>query len=208
MPPQVSQEEFAWREWFLGEGRFKEHGPKNRAVRGQTGAPEKIPQAWWERLEEFLTRRDDSREPAEKPAVVRRVVARLPSRRAEDDSQLSPHFRLEEFHCKDGTRVPKASIPALRALCRDVLEPLRERFGSCEVMSGYRHRAYNVRIGGARYSQHIYDDHPKSVAADLVFGRGRPSDWADAAEPLCARGGLGRYPGFIHVDNRGHKARW
>jgi hypothetical protein len=46
------------------------------------------------------------------------------------------------------------------------------------------------------------------VAADLVFARGAPPEWADAAESLCARGGLGRYPGFVHVDNRGAKARW
>lgn len=208
MPPQVSQQEFAWREWFLGEGRFKEHGPKNSAVRDQTGAPARIPREWWERLEEFLVRRDDSKEVTEKPPPVQRIAARLPKPREKDDSQLSPNFRLEEFKCHDGTPVPKASVPALRALCRDVLEPLRERFGSCHVSSGYRTRAHNMKIGGKKFSQHIYDDHPKSVAADLVFGRGRPSEWADAAESVCERGGLGRYSSFIHVDNRGSKARW
>jgi hypothetical protein len=209
MPPQVSQEEFAWREWVLGESRFKEHGPRNPAARAQTGAPERIPAEWWTRLEEFLARRDDSKEPSLKPPLLRRaaVAVRLPQARA-DGSQLSAHFRLTEFACKDGTRVPKSAVPALTQLCEQVLEPLRERFGSCTVMSGYRHTAYNKRIGGAKFSQHIYDLHPGSVAADLTFARGRPSDWAEAADPLCANGGLGRYSGFVHVDNRPGKARW
>lgn len=209
MPPQVSQEEFAWREWVLGESRFKEHGPRNPAARAETGAPERIPDEWWARLEEFLARRDDSKEPSVKPSLVRRLVvaARIPQARA-DGSQLSPHFALAEFACKDGTKVPSAAVPALTQLCNDVLEPLRERFGPCTVMSGYRHTAYNSRIGGAKFSQHIYDLHPGSVAADLTFGRGRASDWAQAAEPLCEAGGLGRYPGFVHVDNRPGKARW
>lgn len=209
MAPQVTQEEFAWREWVLGESRFKEHGPRNRAARAETGAPQRIPDEWWARLEEFLARRDDSKEPGVTPSLVRRLVvaARIPQPRA-DGARLSPHFTLAEFACKDGTKVPSASVPALTRLCNEVLEPLRERFGACTVMSGYRPAAYNRRIGGAKFSQHIYDLHPDSVAADLTFAAGRPSDWAQAAEPLCERGGLGRYPGFVHVDNRPGKARW
>jgi uncharacterized protein YcbK (DUF882 family) len=209
MPPQVSQEEFAWREWVLGESRFKEHGPRNPAARAQTGAPDRIPTEWWARLEEFLARRDESKEPIETPSVVRRVLVatHIPQPRA-DGNQLSPHFALAEFSCKDGTKVPKAAVPALTHLCEKVLEPLRDRFGACTVMSGYRHTAYNKKIGGAKFSQHIYDLHPGSVAADLTFASGRPSEWAQAAEPLCESGGLGRYPGFVHVDNRDGKARW
>jgi hypothetical protein len=210
VPPQVTQEEFAWREWVLGEGRFKEHGPRNRLARDQTGAPARIPADWWERLEAFLARRYDSKEKPEKPSVARRVVtaAPLPTRRAKDDSRLSPHFRLAEFDCKDRTKVPRSAVPALRSLCEEVLEPLRERFGPCRITSGYRPAAYNRRIGGARFSQHVYELHPNSVAADLNFARGLPPEWAAAADSLLARGGVGRYPGFIHVDNRGTKARW
>lgn len=125
--------------------------------------------------------------------------------------QLSPHFHLREFHCKNGARVPMAARPALRRLCRDVLEPLRREFGPCTVMSGYRTRAYNASIGGARFSQHIYDDGPESVATDLVFSRGTPEQWARAADRIMrGGGGLGTYPrsGFIHVDNRKGRARW
>jgi len=206
----VTQEEFAWREWFLGEGRFAEHGRRNMAVRDETGAPARVPPEWWARLEAFLARRHDGKEKADAPGVVPRILvaAHVPVAKVDDPSRLSPHFHLREFACKDGTQVPKRSVPALQRLCADVLEPLRERFGTCTVMSGYRHQAYNRRIGGAKFSQHIYDLHPDSVAADLTFARGKPSEWADAAEPLLQRGGLGRYGSFIHVDNRGTRSRW
>ena len=210
MPPSVSEAEFAWREWVLGEGRFAGKGGRDPESRAATNAPERIPADWWERLEAFLARRNDSKEPTETPPLLRRVLVatRIPQPRAEDSSALSTHFRLEEFACKDGTKVPRSSVAALRRLCADVLEPLRDQFGPCDVMSGYRHTAYNARIGGAKFSQHIYDLHPGSVAADLTFRRGRPADWAEAAEPLCESGGLGRYSGFVHVDNRPGRARW
>lgn len=206
----VTTEEFAWREWFLGEGRFKEHGRRNMSVRDETGAPRQIPSEWWARLEAFLARRHDGKEKTEAPPIVRRalVAVHVPVAKTSDPMQLSPHFNLREFSCKNGTQVPKGSVPALQRLCSEVLEPLRDRFGTCNVMSGYRPVDYNRKIGGAKFSQHIYDLHPNSVAADLTFARGRPSEWADAAEPLLQRGGLGRYGSFIHVDNRGTRSRW
>jgi len=132
--------------------------------------------------------------------------------------KLSPNFTIEEFDCHDGTKVPSSAIPALEELCMFVLEPLRKKYGPCKVMSGYRTRAYNVSIGGARYSQHIYDDAPASVAADLIFARGNPTAWARSARwrfktvarwRQRGRGGCGRYirSGFIHVDS-GPRRNW
>lgn len=137
---------------------------------------------------------------------------------ATNDRKLSPHFSLSEFHCHDGTRVPEAAIPALRELCVHMLEPLRGKYGPCKVVSGYRHRAYNARIGGARFSQHIYDDQPGSVAADVIFQRGSVAQWARSARwrfntkriwRRRRRGGSGRYlrSGFIHVDS-GPRRDW
>lgn len=123
--------------------------------------------------------------------------------------QLSTHFHLREFHCKNGARVPMRARPALRRLCRGPLEQLRRKFGPCTVHSGYRTRGYNAAIGGARLSQHIYDDGPESVAADVSFARGTPRQWAEEADRLGV-GGVGVYPtsGFIHVDNRKGRSRW
>jgi len=135
-----------------------------------------------------------------------------------EDIRLSPHFKLSEFNCRDGTPVPRAAVPALKELCVHMLEPLRAKYGPVKVVSGYRHAAYNRAIGGAQFSQHIYDDHPGSVAADLVFRRGSVASWARSARWRFntlkvwrgrRRGGSGRYlrSGFIHVDS-GPRRDW
>lgn len=122
----------------------------------------------------------------------------------------SPNFKYEEFDCNDGTPVPKAAYPAIRALCRDVLEPLRARYGTVHINSGYRHEAYNRAIGGAVNSIHIYDFHPDAVAADHTSEGALPSTVANFEEPLAD--GLGRYNTFVHADNRCRigwpKSRW
>ena len=88
------------------------------------------------------------------------------------------------------------------------------RFGTCIILSGYRHELYNRRIGGARHSQHIYEQSFESVAADVKFRKGTPAQWAAYARGLRGKmggkGGVGRYDrlGFVHVDNRGWKADW
>lgn len=136
-------------------------------------------------------------------------------------AKMSKYFRLGEFYCKDGTPPPSASIPAIRKLCVDILDPLREKYGPCTVLSGYRHATYNARIGGARYSQHIYDVTPSSVAADIRFAKGSPKKWKSSANWLMLRkwgmrwgfrrmGGIGIYihSNFIHVDNRPYRANW
>lgn len=132
--------------------------------------------------------------------------------------RLSKNFTVEEFDCKDGTKVPKAAIPALEELCRNMLEPLRKKYGPVRVTSGYRTRSYNAAIGGASQSQHIYDDNPSSVAADITFRRGSVAQWARSAKwrfnakkvwRKRRRGGVGTYPasGFIHVDS-GPRRDW
>ena len=132
--------------------------------------------------------------------------------------QLTPHFHLVEFFTHDGTPVPDDHVNDLRRFCKDVLEPLREEFGRCTVTSGYRHPAYNRRIGGAERSVHMFGrGHGiHGVAADVRFARGSIRDWARAADELLRRvrppgGGLGVYDrpgGWIHVDSRASLARW
>jgi uncharacterized protein YcbK (DUF882 family) len=122
--------------------------------------------------------------------------------------KLTAHFDVFEFHCHDGTRVPRVAVPALKRLCRDFLEPMRTRFGACTVLSGYRTRAHNRKVGGVPSSQHLYELTPASVAADVKFKRGTVEEWARFADGL-GRGGIGRYPraGFVHVDN-GPEREW
>jgi uncharacterized protein YcbK (DUF882 family) len=137
-----------------------------------------------------------------------RPVKAPPRRKALD--RVSSHFRVAEFNCHDGTPVPAGAHDAVRRLCEEYLEPMRERFGAARVLSGFRHRAYNDRIGGAKKSMHCYEEHLDQVAADLQFARGTPADWAAFADGLRAPG-VGRYDDsvFCHLDNRTTgQARW
>jgi uncharacterized protein YcbK (DUF882 family) len=135
---------------------------------------------------------------------------RAPRARKPALDQITPHFRVAEFDCKDGTPVPIPAHAALQRLCRDYLEPMRARFGPALVLSGFRHRAYNDSIGGAKKSIHCYEEHPDQVAADVRFTRGAPAAWAAFADKLGAPG-VGRYDDsiFVHCDNRKTgPARW
>lgn len=204
-PSKITQKELLWREWVLGEGRYAGCGPRStpRPDVGYGGPGQrKVPRAWWQRLEAFLVRRNDKAEPPGAPQGQR--PGRIPRR---PPGQLSPHFNVAEFDCHDGRKVPAVAWPALTRLCVDYLEPLRARYGPVKVMSGYRPRDYNAKIGGARFSQHIYELSPTSVAADVICARGTPASWYVFLSGLNP-GGLGRYASFVHVDNRPGHARW
>ena len=128
--------------------------------------------------------------------------------------QLTKHFNLLEFYCKDGTRPRPGRWRTYKALCKQYLEPMRKEFGSCTVNSGYRTRSYNARIGGASQSVHVNEiQDVDDVAADVTFARGSATQWAAAAVRLRAKnrngkGGVGRYARFTHVDTRDQRADW
>lgn len=89
-----------------------------------------------------------------------------------------------------------------------VADRLRQKFGSpLIILSGYRSPAYNRAIGGARSSQHL-----QFAALDLAPSNGRVRELFDAAHEMRAagtfRGGIGRYPSFVHIDIRGVNADW
>jgi len=83
--------------------------------------------------------------------------------------KLSKHFHLSEFtKSQTATRRGIRNMPgpkgiaSLKALCENVLEPVREEFGPVVISSGYRSRALNQAIGGSQTSQHS-----KGEAADF-----------------------------------------
>lgn len=122
---------------------------------------------------------------------------------------VAPHFLLREFHCKDGTPVPAAAVPGVRRLAKEVLEPMRAKFGSCTVHSGYRTESYNAKVAGKGKSRHLYHEFPAEPAADVTFPNGTPAQWAAEADRLLrGRGGVGVYPTFVHCDIRAAAARW
>ena len=97
---------------------------------------------------------------------------------------LTAHFKASEFYCNDGSAAPITARPAMVRLCIAFLEPMRAKFGACFVLSRLPARAVQRQIGGARLSQHIYEQSFESVAADLRFERGSPALWAAEAKRL------------------------
>jgi len=94
------------------------------------------------------------------------------------DEQLSPHFRLSEL--LRSTEAAKRSIenhPAvadvanLRALCRELLEPVRAAVGPLIITSGLRRPELNRAVKGEPTSAHLV-----GWAADVVPVRGRRED--------------------------------
>lgn len=122
--------------------------------------------------------------------------------------KLTDNFSLEEFACKDGTPVPGELFDNIELLAKN-LQVLREHIGDpIHVNSGYRTPAYNAKVGGKKASYHL-----KAMAADLTTKSKTPKQLAAIIEKLIAarkmkQGGIGVYPGFVHYDVRGYKARW
>jgi len=128
--------------------------------------------------------------------------------------RLSPHFTVEEFDCKDGSKVMARDYDGLSLLCKVYLEPLRQKYGSVKIHSGYRTKAYNARIGGASNSYHVYTIHDgNDQAADISCVRGTPAQWHSTLNwirknRMKSKGGLGLYSNFVHVDLRDYKSDW
>jgi uncharacterized protein YcbK (DUF882 family) len=130
--------------------------------------------------------------------------------------RLSPHFVVEEFDCHNGVKVQARDYNGLEYLCKQMLEPLRKKFGPVTVHSGFRTHNYNASIGGASHSFHVYTEHDgNDQAADVSCARGTPEQWRNFLAGIRARkrggkGGLGLYrrSGFVHVDIRDYKSDW
>lgn len=130
--------------------------------------------------------------------------------------RLSKHFVIEEFDCKDGTKVKSREYKGLEYLCRQYLEPMRAKFGPCTVHSGYRTVSWNRHVGGEPNSFHIYPMHDgNDQASDVSFATGNATAWHSFANNIRqtkrrGRGGLGLYPrqGFVHIDIRDYAANW
>lgn len=122
------------------------------------------------------------------------------SKQKDGNKNLSANFKVKEFACKDGSDVIFISQELV-----NLLQDIRNHFGKpVNINSGYRTPAYNKKVGGATYSQHLY-----GTAVDVYINGVAPTEVAKYAEKqLGERGGVGVYSTFTHIDVREAKARW
>lgn len=124
---------------------------------------------------------------------------------------LTKNFTLEELACKDGTAVPEKYVMNAKLVCARA-QVLRDLLGtSLTVLSGYRTKKHNARVGGADGSLHM-----TASALDLGSEKWNAVQLAALYEGLIrlglvVDGGLGVYPreggGWIHIDI-GPARRW
>lgn len=118
-----------------------------------------------------------------------------------------------------------------------ILEEFNRRGYCCQtlhIMSGYRTPYYNKLIGNVAYSRHLWggavdffiDEDPRDEMMDDLNGDGRinfkdATILSDIIEDISQKPWYSRFPGglgwyrktashgpFVHVDVRGHRARW
>jgi zinc D-Ala-D-Ala carboxypeptidase len=85
------------------------------------------------------------------------------------------------------------------------LDKVRELLGNrpLYVNSWYRPQHINARVGGAIDSRHQYGD-----AVDIRSDYFTPVRIYKTLDAIHNKGGLGKYPSFVHIDWRGERARW
>ena len=106
------------------------------------------------------------------------------------EMRLSKNFTLEEFirsrtaESMGIDNVPKDEevIENMKALCLEVLQPLRDNVGApIHINSGYRCKALNEAVGGVKNSQHCVGEAADIRIASLEQGR----EWATWIEDNC-----------------------
>ena len=128
------------------------------------------------------------------------------------ETLISPHFRLQQFLCKQNGEYPKYLVLKENLLLKLelILSEVNARGYRCDtfhVMSGYRTPYYNKAIGNVKYSRHIYggaadifiDENPKDDMMDDLNRDGK-IDYKDAAviyEIIDKLYGKSFYEGFV-----------
>lgn len=118
----------------------------------------------------------------------------------EGDTFITPHFRVKEFACQDGS-----PICLVHPSLAKTLEAIRNAIGAPIIInSGYRTVAHNRKVGGAGNSMHMY-----GVAADISCPSKTVTQLRAACEQVLGQtGGYGKYKTYCHVDIRIKPARW
>lgn len=119
---------------------------------------------------------------------------------ADGDKFVSPHFRVREFSCNDGS-----DVVLIHPILPVWAEAMRTINGAFKPNSAYRTVSYNASIKDASPKS----KHCQGIAMDVPAVNATPEELYDLALTLVGdSGGLGIYPWGIHIDSRPIKARW
>ena len=133
--------------------------------------------------------------------------------------KLTAHFALSEFTRSesakreglDNTPTPE-HLENLKTLCEKVLEPIRLKYGSINISSGYRGKMLNHFIGGSVSSDHCVgraadidmDDSGTGVTNTEIFNYIKDNlDY----DQLIWEFGTKQKPDWVHVGYRGKDNR-
>ena len=119
---------------------------------------------------------------------------------------LSPHFSLSEFTRSEtasryglSNQPGQVEIERMRALCLNILEPIRAHFAvPITISSGYRSPQVNRKIGGSSTSQHMMGE-----AADLNVWGASPTevfDWIVFYSGLHFDQCIHEYGTWVHIS--------
>ena len=120
---------------------------------------------------------------------------------AEGAKQITPHFKVREFACSDGSDVVFVATSLV-----DILEAIRVHFGRpVTITSGYRTVSYNAGLkNSSKKSQHC-----NGLAADIKVEGHTPLEvYNYTCSLLGDHGGVGIYNTIVHVDVRASKSRF
>lgn len=120
-----------------------------------------------------------------------------------EELQVTEHFRLSEFHCK--CTDPECVTTLLSDELTAGLEDLRKVVGPLVINSGFRCEKHNAQVGGEPNSRH-----KMGIAADITGIQAMPPQIFVEAKriKLFAKGGIGLYKTWVHVDHGNGPRRW
>jgi hypothetical protein len=146
--------------------------------------------------------------PAPVPAPIPARPKAWTPRNIQLDASIIPNGNFTWAEAtRGGARMPpdQATVDAIVRIAR-LAQQARDRIGRpFLITSWYRPPEINRRVGGASRSRHIVGDAIDFYCPGLT---GNQVYWT--LDPWWP-GGLGRYgrfPSLVHLDARGHKARW
>lgn len=117
--------------------------------------------------------------------------------------KASKNFTWQELQCKCGCGIRNVSPRALKKL-----QKMRDIVGRpFTINCACRCPLHNARVGGVPKSQHRATELMASTAFDISLTGHNREAMVRAAE-IAGFGGIGTYETFIHVDDRGWRARW